>query len=100
MMRLDFTYQQLGHTFYVLIFPTADATWVFDIGEGLWHERTWIDDSGFEHRIRANDCAAAYGIIVVGDWETGALYQWDLTVYNDNGQPIVRRRGWPDIQVK
>jgi hypothetical protein len=81
MMRLDFTYQQLGHTFYVLIFPTADATWVFDIGEGLWHERTWIDDSGFEHRIRANDCAAAYGIIVVGDWETGALYQWDLTKF-------------------
>jgi len=96
---IGFTYQQLGHTFYVLIFPTANATWVFDIAENLWHERTWTDNSGQENRIRPNTCAPAYGTIVVGDWETGALYQWNLNNYTDNGQPIVRRRGWPGIQV-
>lgn len=97
---IGFTYQQLGHTFYVLTLPSANATWVYDVAEGLWHERTWTDDNGLENRIRASTCAAAYGIVVVGDWETGALYQWDLDAFTDNGSPIVRRRGWPDIQIE
>ena len=96
---IGFTYQQLGHTFLVLTFPTANATWVYDIAEKLWHERTWTDGDGLENRIRANTCCTTYGIVVVGDWETGALYQWDLNNYTDNSSPIVRRRGWPDIQL-
>ena len=95
---IGFTYQQLGHTFYVLTFPTANATWVFDVAENLWHERTWTDSNGGENRIRASTCASVYGVIVVGDWQTGALYQWDLDNYTDNSNPIVRRRSWPDIQ--
>lgn len=92
---IGFTYQQLGHTFYVLTFPTADATWVYDVAEDLWHERVWIDTNGIEHRHRANNAANAYGINVVGDWQTGALYQWDLETFTDFGGPIVRRRGFP-----
>lgn len=96
---IGFTYQQLGHTFYVLTFPSANATWIYDIAEDLWHERTWTDGNGLENRIRASTCASVYSIVVVGDWQTGALYQWDLNTFTDNGAPIVRRRGWPDIQV-
>ena len=95
---IGFTYQQLGHTFYVLTFPTADATWVYDVAEDLWHERTWTDSNGQEHRHRANNAANAYGINVVGDWQTGALYQWDLENFTDFGGPIVRRRGFPIIR--
>ena len=37
-----FTYQEDGHVFYVLNFPSAKATWVFDGTTQLWHERgTW-----------------------------------------------------------
>ena len=97
---IGFTYQQLGHTFYVLIFPTANATWVYDVAEGLWHERVWSDTNGLENRIRANTCATAYGTVVVGDWETGALYQWDLNNYTDNSTSISRIRSWPDIQIE
>lgn len=96
---IGFTYQQLGHTFYVLTFPSADATWVYDVSEGLWHERAWMDSDGVEHRIRANDCAAAYGVVVVGDWETGILYSLDLNAFTDNGQPITRRRGFPTEEI-
>lgn len=96
---IGFTYQQLGHTFYVLTFPSANATWVYDVAENLWHERTYTDNNGLENRIRPATCASAYGIIVVGDWQNGALYQWDLDTYTDNSDPIVRRRGWPDIQL-
>jgi hypothetical protein len=40
---IAYTYQQEGHMFYVLTFPTANKTWVFDVTTGLWHER-----AGFE----------------------------------------------------
>lgn len=92
---IGFTYQQLGHTFFVLTFPSADATWVYDVSEELWHEETWTDGNGGEHRHRANNAASAYGVNVVGDWQTGALYQLDLDNYTDFGGPIVRRRGFP-----
>lgn len=97
---IGFTYQQLGHTFYVLTFPSANATWVYDVAEELWHERIWSDTDGGENRIRANTCAYAYDIVVVGDWQTGALYQWDLNNYTDNSNPIMRIRSWPDIQIE
>lgn len=94
---VGFCYQQEGHTFYFLTFPTADKTWVYDLATGLWHEQTWTDTNGIEHRHRANCGAFAYGTNVIGDWETGALYQVNLNSYTDFGGPIVRRRGFPHI---
>lgn len=41
------TYQDQGHSFYVLTFPTAQMTWVFDAATGVWHERgSW---NGFRY---------------------------------------------------
>lgn len=91
-------YQQLDHVFYVLTFPTANKTWVFDRTQKLWHERVWTDANGGENRIRPNFLIAAYGMILAGDWETGDLYQYDLNNNTDNGQPIVRVRGFPHYQ--
>ena len=34
-----FTYQRHGHLFYVITFPTANKTWVYDLTTQLWHER-------------------------------------------------------------
>lgn len=95
---VGYTYQQLGHVFYVLTFPTADATWVYDAAEGMWHEETWTDTNGLEHRIRANNAANVYGTIVCGDWQTGALYKFDPENFTDNGVPIQRRRGFPIVR--
>lgn len=33
------TYQDQGHSFYILTFPTAQETWVYDAATGAWHER-------------------------------------------------------------
>lgn len=90
-------YQQGGHTFYVLTFPTADKTWVYDIGEDLWHEQYWTDSDGIEHRIRANCFANAYNKNLCGDWENGKLYQLSPRLYTDDGAPIVCRRGLPHL---
>lgn len=94
---IGFIYQQEGHVFYVLTFPTADKTWVYDQATQLWHERAYTDNNGDLHRIRPNCCANAYGYNLVGDWQDGKLYSFDLNKYTDNGQPISRIRSFPHI---
>lgn len=84
-----------GHPFYVLTFPTADKTWVFDTSTSQWHEWAWIDTNGKEHRHRAGCMAAAFGKNLYLDWEDGTLRKLDSETYTDFGGPITRRRGFP-----
>lgn len=95
---IGYTFQQLGHVFYVLNFPSADATWVYDVSQELWSEWVWTDTNGLEHRHRANNAAHVYGANVCQDWQTGALYQFDLGNYTDVGMPIAWRRGFQIVQ--
>jgi len=92
---IGFIYQQDNHVFYVLSFPSANKTWSYDLTTQLWHERVYIDSNGNEGRIRANCTAFAYGQNVVGDWQNGNLYSFDLDNATDNGNPVIRRRGFP-----
>ena len=92
-----YTYQQLGHTFYVLSFPSADVTWVYDEATNCWHQWAWSDVNGDLHRHRVGFGAFAFGINVGLDWETGKLYSINPTAYYDNSDPIVRIRGFPHI---
>lgn len=93
-----FTYQQEGHAFYVLTFPTADRTWVYDAATNLWHERAWRNPTlGTVHRHRAQCQMAFAGETIVGDWQTGKLYRLDLDVYTDDGAPIPRIRTCPHM---
>lgn len=89
-----FTYQIEGHFFYVITFPTADKTWQYDLMTQQWNELNWIDADGALHRHRANCYASAYGSPIVGDWENGNLYLWDVNNYTDNGNPIPRIRSF------
>jgi hypothetical protein len=91
---IGFTYQIEGHFFYVLTFPTADKTWQYDLSTQQWNELNWIDADGALHRHRANCYASAYGMPIVGDWENGNLYLWDVNAYTDNGNPIPRIRSF------
>ncbi len=91
-------YKQQDHVFYVLTFPSADFTYVYDVAEGLWHQRTWTDPAtGQAHRVRFNCCALAYGVNVCGDWQNGNIYTLDLGAYTDNGASIVRTRAFPHL---
>lgn len=94
---IGFTYLQEGHTFYVLTFPTANVTWVYDIGEKNWHKRCWLDTDGNLNRWRANCFAPFNNQLVVGDFENGKLYGLDLDTYLDDGEPIVRIRSFPHV---
>lgn len=102
MSRIDdavaYTYQQEGHSFYVLNFPTAQKTWAYDAATNLWHERAWRDPaSGLLKQDRAICQMAFAGENIVGDWETGNLYVLDLDYFTDNGDPISRIRACPHL---
>lgn len=91
---IGFAYQQEGHNFYMLTFPTAQATWVYDQLTQLWHERAWRDPlTGQLLRHRANCKVVFAGKVLVGDWELPRLYHWDLNTYTDNGDllPAIRQ---------
>jgi len=90
---LAYTYQQDGHTFYVLIFPSADTTWVYDAATGAWHERAGFKLGEFT-RHRSNCHTAFNGESIVGDYENGNLYAFDLAIYADNGLTQKWLRRW------
>jgi hypothetical protein len=90
---LAYTYQQDGHAFYVLVFPSANTTWVYDVATGSWHERAGLDNGVFT-RHRGNCQMAFGGKTVIGDFENGNVYAFDLEVFADNGQPQKWLRSW------
>ena len=90
---IAFTYQQEGHSFYVLTFPTADKTWVFDVSTEMWHERAGFVDGEFtRHRAQCQIFFAGYTF--VGDYENGNIYSYSLSSYTDNGVIQKYLRSW------
>jgi hypothetical protein len=91
------TYQVGGHTFYVLSFPAADATWQYDIATKQWSQLCWLDNDGNEHRDRCVLYVNAYNKVLGLDWQTGILYTIDVNTYTDNGIPIKFVRSFPHV---
>lgn len=98
---IGYTYQQNGHVFYVLTFPSGNATWVWDEASGLWHQRAWSDANGVLHRDRSNCAAWMHGKNVVGDWENGTIYHLDPGTYTDTVDGVTQAltciRSFPHI---
>ena len=90
---IGYTYQQDGHPFYVLIFPSAEATWVYDVSTQLWHERAGFSNGQFV-RHRSNCQMSFNNEVIVGDYENGRLYAFDLDVYADNNETQKWLRSW------
>ncbi len=88
-----YTYQQDGHAFYVLNFPTANTTWVFDVSTGAWHERAGWEDNQFTRHL--GQCQMNFANeIVIGDYVTGTLYAYDMNVYSEAGTVQKWLRSW------
>ena len=90
---IGYTYQQDGHAFYVLVFPSEDTTWVYDVSTELWHERCAFEEGQFV-RHRGNCQMAFNGEVVIGDFENSNVYAFDLNVYADNGSIQRWLRSW------
>lgn len=99
-----FCYEQQGHSFYWIRFPSANnglgADWVYDLTTQLWHERSWLNPTTCQsERSRVSTHAFAYGLNIVGDRENGQLYHLDLNATTDAGSFIERRAGWPHMMT-
>lgn len=90
---IGYTYQQDGHMFYVLSFPSGNATWAYDAATGAWHERLgWENDSWAVHRGATQAFFNSQNVI--GDYQNGNLYIYDLNVYADDGKKQRWLRSW------
>jgi hypothetical protein len=95
---IAYAYQEDGHEFYVLIFPTADATWVWDATTNMWHERLSYDPAGGQFHRHVSNCFMNFSDVrIVGDYVSGNLYQLSRQVYTDNGVPLIAWRRAPHI---
>ena len=90
---IGYTYQQDGHSFYVLIFPQADRTWVYDVATQAWHERAGFANGDFT-RHRSNCQAFFQGTVLVGDYQNANVYSFDLDDFSDNGSIQKWLRSW------
>jgi hypothetical protein len=90
---IAYTYQQDGHAFYVLTFPTANATWVYDVATLAWHERASFTNGDFG-RHRSNCQMTFNNRVMVGDYQNGNVYSFDLNVYADHNRTQKWLRSW------
>jgi hypothetical protein len=81
---VGFTYSQGGHTFYVLSFP--EFTVCYDFTTGKWHDR----QTHGKDRWQAQHYARAWRKHLVGDFETGKIYELDPQRYQDGTVPSQR----------
>lgn len=101
---IAYTYEEGAHEFYVLNFPTADKTWVYDATlppDLAWSQWPSYDPYAQQfHRHRSNCFMNFGGMRIVGDYQNGALYQMTRNAYTDAGWPILSRRRSPYIWNK
>lgn len=104
---IGFVYEEEGHLFYVLTFPTADKTWVYDAtaseaaGTPQWHERASFDPTtGTFHQFKGSCFANYQNIRVVGDFQAQKGYQMSRQFYVDGDTPLVALRRTPHVWSK
>lgn len=95
---IAYSYQQDGHAFYVLTFPTAKATWVYDVATQAWHERASFSGGKFS-RHRSNCQVSFNNEILVGDFQNGNVYSFDLEKYSDHDKIQKWLRSWRALPV-
>ena len=86
-----FAYTLDGHLCYVVSWN--EATWVYDVTTGTWHERS----SYLNERWRASCVAAINGTTYVGDRDSGAVGIMDATCKTEFGERIVAGWQYPPV---
>lgn len=105
---VSFTLQIEGHLWWVIYIPGAQWTWVYDVSESLWFKlAVWESDNGPWTPHRSWNHVYVNGKHLVGDWETGNIYEMHPIVNNGdgsysfntyNGGTIRRYRRFPTTQ--
>jgi hypothetical protein len=93
-----------GHLFWVINFYQQQVTLVYDMAEGLWHERARYDTTvGRFYPYQAwyhaflPEWNNGLGRHIVGDPHTGILYEMSMNFYDDDGAAIQYLRAFPHL---
>jgi hypothetical protein len=92
-----YVYQNEGHEFYVLTFPTEEVTWVYDASTREWHQRAHTINGIFPHRERYNCHVFAFNKHLMGDFNNGKIYELDSDLGTIDSTRIPRERTSDDI---
>lgn len=87
------TYQENGHSFLLMIFPTVGKCWSYDAATNMWHERAHFLNGEFT-RWRGITHMFHESKHLVGDYENGIIYEMSLDVCDYNGAPRKWLRTW------
>jgi hypothetical protein len=94
-----YCYQEEGHFYYVLTFPSGNRTLVYDLKTSLWHERgEWDSLDGRMNRHRGSLFSFWNGKNYLCDYQNTNIYNLDLDTFTDNGKMIRRVRTGPHIR--
>lgn len=99
------SYEEEGHLFYQLTFPTADVTWCLDVttweesgGKLGWFQRlSWNSSTGTYHRHQANCMVNFADVRMVGDYTSGQIHQQSRQFYTDAGNVLRCQRRTPHV---
>lgn len=81
-----YSYMLGGHPMYVLNFPTAGKSWLFDGSTGMFSQLKSFGDT----RHNAEFSFPFLGNTIIADYQNGRLYKLRPNVYTDNGAAIER----------
>lgn len=85
-------YEEQGHSFYVLTFPSADQTWTFDFTTKQWAERgTWISEENRFTYWRPVFHCFSNNKHLMADRETGTIYHMSDAFGLDVDSRVIRR---------
>lgn len=95
---IGYPYEEGGHQFCVWYFPAGNATLAYDLNTGMWHRRGWWNSPMGKYDAHRGRCHAyVFNKHLIGDRETGLIYEQSLDIVDDNGGPIRRLRSAPHI---
>lgn len=104
-----FSYYENGHSFWVITFPSGNATWIYDATTSMWHQRGWWNGASNDrqrqmfHAYVSLDTSGTAPITplsgkhFVGDWQNGNVYVQSENFFSDAGTQITRVRTCPHI---
>jgi hypothetical protein len=104
---IGFCFQLEDHSYYALVFPTANKGWLYDLttsaklGSPYWYEWNSIDAQGNLIRPRANCVMFFNNLNLIGDYANGNILVLDVNtntdVTSDGVLPIIRIKTFPHL---
>jgi hypothetical protein len=82
---IGWAYSEAGHTFYHVYAKNMTTSWVYDAATNLWCERSQWSPKTRRHYPHLGRCHAfAFGKHLVGDRQSGTIYEQNLTFTTDH----------------